>query len=455
VITCGGLSRTFIATLLSLTVAVGLLGSSLWTMSRGKGPRVRPSRLLADGFEDVLCRAPLDVETVQWDSRPFDTSTLVQALESTEEFRRLQQLRRVYFDLLRREPTHEDCAQLRRWIHPRFDRHTIEREIAELPEARRVAAVRQLFIGVFGRDPRGWDDSALRRWVDSPLGLADIRTRLRDQRPLVGVHYFAWYQQDAAGWRNDVTRVPADAPKPQIGWYDSADTDVVTTQIRQMEVAGFDFVAVHVIPSLPRTMANARTFFDRLSGHRLHAAVVLDGLYEDTPAVKRMWVEKARAQFAGDSHYQRLDGEPLVMLFSAQIDFDVPGVVLRNVYWTDRYEPDGNTFNPDRRLHPRDWAFWAPTPQPLANGMVPVIPGYTDAALGRPRSMLHERNDGQMYREQWQRAIALHPEVILVYSWNEYFERTGIEPTDAWGDQYLRMTSCFIAAAHRGTSSSC
>jgi hypothetical protein len=84
-----------------------------------------------------------------------------------------------------------------------------------------------------------------------------------------------------------------------------------------------------------------------------------------------------------------------------------------------------------------------------------VIPGYTDAGLGRAQSMVHERNNGQMYREQWQRALAVHPEVILVYSWNEYFERTAIEPTDAWGDQYLRLTACFIAQAHRGTRATC
>jgi len=438
-----------------LTVAIGLLGSSLWTTPRGKAPRVRPSRLLDDGFVEVLCRSPSDVETVQWDSRPFDKSTLEQALEATEEFRRLQQVRRSFFDLLRREATREDCAQLRGWIDRRLDLDAVRQEIANLPEARRVAAVRQLFVDVFGRDPRGWDDSAVRRWVDSPLGLSEIRTRLHAQRPLVGVHYFAWYQQDSAGWRNDVTRVPAGSAKPALGWYDSADTDVVATQIRQMEEAGFDFVAVHVIPAMPRTMANAHTFIDRLSGHRLNAAVVLDGLYDETAATKTMWVEKVRTEFAGNGHYQHLHGQPLVMLFSTRLDFGVPGVALRNVYWTDRYDPEGNTFNSDRRLQPRDWAFWAPTPQPLTNGMVPVIPGYTDAALGRPRSMVHERGNGQMYRDQWQRAIALHPEVVLVYSWNEYFERTGIEPTDAWGDQYLKMTACFIAAAHRGDSGDC
>jgi len=269
------------------------------------------------------------------------------------------------------------------------------------------------------------------------------------------VHYFAWYRQDQSGWRNDLTTVAADSPKPATGWYDSGDTDVMATQIREMEDAGFDFVIVHVIAGSPRTWANARTFVDRLSGHRLKAAVMLDGLYaEDAPA-KAMWVQKVKVEFAGDSHYLLLHGEPLIMLYSALIDFGVPGVLLRNVYWTDRYDPGRNTFNPNHRLEPRDWPFWAPTPQPLVNGVVPVIPGYTDAAIGRPRTMVHPRDNGQMYREQWQRALALHPELIFVYSWNEYFEQTAIEPTNAWGNQYLQMTACYITHAHRGTTGSC
>ena len=291
--------------------------------------------------------------------------------------------------------------------------------------------------------------------MDSPLGLADIRSRLGAQRPIVGVHYFAWYQPDAGGWRNHATRVPSDSPKPALGWYDSRSPDVMATQIRQMEEAGFDFVAVHAIPALPQTWANARAFVDRLAGHRLRAALVLDSLYNEPAAVKARWVERTRQEFGGNSHYLRLHGQPLVMLFSTRLDFDVPGVLLRNVYWSYRYDPGKNPFNGNLRLEPRDWPFWAPTPQPVANGLVPVIPGYTDAGLGRTQSMLHERNNGQMYREQWQRALAVHPEVILVYSWNEYFERTAIEPTDTWGDTYLRMTECFISAAHRGTAGEC
>jgi hypothetical protein len=453
------LSRVFAPVFVCLTLTAALLVASVWTGAparSARGPRFRPSRLLADTFMEVLCRPPSGVEILRWgDGRPLEKPALVQTLEATEEFRRLQQVRRAFFDLLRREATRQDCTQLRDWIDRRRDIEAVQREIGKLPEARRVADVRRLFIEVLGRDPRGWDDPGLRRWVDSPFGLAEIRSRLREQRPLVGVHYFAWYQPDAGGWRNHATRVPPDAPKPALGWYDSADTSVMAMQIRQMEETGFDFVAVHVIPALPQTWSNARAFVDRLSGHRLNAALVLDSLYNEPAADKARWVEKVRQEFGGNSHYLRFHGEPLVMLFSTRLDFDAPGVILRNVYWSYRYDPGENAFNGTLRLEPRDWAFWAPTPQPLANGMVPVIPGYTDAALGRSQSMVHERNDGQMYREQWQRALALHPEVILVYSWNEYFERTAIEPTDAWGDQYLKMTACFIGHAHRGTTGTC
>jgi hypothetical protein len=87
--------------------------------------------------------------------------------------------------------------------------------------------------------------------------------------------------------------------------------------------------------------------------------------------------------------------------------------------------------------------------------MVPVIPGYNDARLGRPQTMVYARDDGRYYGQQWQRALALHPELIIVYGWNEYFEETAIEPSNAWGYRYLELSACYIAQAHRGTTEDC
>lgn len=182
---------------------------------------------------------------------------------------------------------------------------------------------------------------------------------------------------------------------------------------------------------------------------------MIDGLHTATAAVKETWVDKAKAEFTGHANYFSLHDEPLIMLFSARLDFARRGVALRNVYWTPSYGPGTNTFNPSRVLYPNDWPFWSPSPQPLVNGVVPVVPGYGDSHLGRPMPMEHPRHEGQMYHDQWQRALALRPELIVVYSWNEYFEQTAIEPTDTWGDRYVQWTACYAALAHSGRAGAC
>ena len=440
-----------------LVAALVGAGSLVWDAPATRGTRARrvpPSAPLAESYMKILCRLPEDAETLQWDSRPIDQPMLEQTLAAEEEGDRVRRIRPLYYDIVRRQAAREDCGTIRGWVERKANLDTVRRELAAQPEARRAAQVRQAFVDTLGRDPWEWDVPALRRWVDSAYTVSEIRSRLAAQRPLVGIHYFMWYLP-LNGWGNGLTSVGADAPRPIIGPYDSKDTDVIASHIKQIEDAGFDFALVHIVFDGPRTWTNAHIFMDRLSGHRLNAAIVVDGLYTQPPEARAMWVRKVKDEFAGHNHYLRLYGQPLIVIFSAELNFEVPGVIMRNMYWTSRYTPGNNSFNPNTRLEPRDWAFWTPTPQPLTNGMVPVIPGYNDAPLGRPQTMVHPRDNGRYYGEQWRRAIALHPELIIVYGWNEYFEQTAIEPTNVWGYQYLELSACYITHAHRGTSGDC
>lgn len=443
----------FVLILGCLLGAVVFIGSAVGDIPGGRERRV-PSRLLADSYLKVLCRLPDDAETLRWDSRPIDQRMLEPTLANREEAERVRRIRPLYYEVLRRDATLEDCEPIRGWVDRKADLDTVRRELTSRPEARRVAQVRQAFVDRLGRDPWDWDVPALRRWVNSVYTVSEIRSRLAAQRPLVGVHYFMWYER-GNGWGNVATSVAEDAPRPMIGPYDSSDTDVIASHIKQIEEAGFDFALVHIVFNSPRTWTNAHIFMDRLSGHRLNAAILIDGLYNVNPEARGMWVQKVKDEFTGHNHYLRLYGQPLIVIFSAELKFDVPGVIMRNMYWTARYTPGNNSFNPSKRLEPRDWAFWSPIPQPLTNGMVPVIPGYNDARLGRPQTMVYARDDGRYYGQQWQRALALHPELIIVYGWNEYFEETAIEPSNAWGYRYLELSACYIAQAHRGTTEDC
>jgi hypothetical protein len=274
------------------------------------------------------------------------------------------------------------------------------------------------------------------------------------RRPLVGAHYYTWYfRQDGRPWGNGMTDAPA-SPMPRLGWYNSNDPEIMDAHIAGMEQAGFDFALVNIVAEAPHSWENVHRFHDRLNGRRLRFAVTLDGLYEEGPDVKAAWVEKAKREFAWRPNYVAVEGGPLVVLFSSPLNFESEGVTLRNLYWTPDYRDGSNTFN-GGPLEPRDWPFWAPTPQPLINRLVPVVPGYRDTHLNRPRAMELPRRDGATYHEQWERAVALRPDITLVYSWNEHFEQTAIEPTDAWGDRYVTWTACYAQALRGGQPADC
>ena len=413
--------RFFAILLVAMAALAAWLTRPLWQggPSFADVARIPASERLTAVAQETLCRPPLDAETVKWDSRPFETPDLYAALTWSAEGRRVSAIRQAYLKVLHRDPFAGDCAGLRQWVEQDLPVDEVERRLGFSPESRRIADVRQVFRETLGQDPAGWDTSTLRYWVESGMPLGEIRARLAAQRPMIGVYYFTWYQLMNGRWGNLATAVAADAPRPSLGLYESGRVEIIDRHISQIASAGFDFVMVNVVAGDTRSWANAHAFFARLKGTPLKAVVMLDELYRTERAVKAEWVEKVKAEFIGYANYLSYHDRPLVLLFASRLDFAVPGVLLRNVYWTPTYTPGGNLFNLDLVLYPHDWPFWVDTPQPVMNGVVPVMPGYIDTHLGRDDPMVHPRNGGRLYHEQWQHALKQRPEIITVYSWNE------------------------------------
>jgi hypothetical protein len=70
-----------------------------------------------------------------------------------------------------------------------------------------------------------------------------------------------------------------------------------------------------------------------------------------------------------------------------------------------------------------------------------VSPGYDDTHLtdGRvPR--VSDREGGKYYMRQWQSAVDMRADWVVVTSWNEWFENTHIEPSARYGDAYVTLT---------------
>ena len=122
------LSRTFALVLASVVLLLTFLVASLWNGAgapssglRESRTRIRASGALTDAYIETLCRPPYDTETVRWDSRPFEKSELIATLSSTAEGEIVRETRSLYFEVLRRVPTNEDCVAVRDWVDRGLD----------------------------------------------------------------------------------------------------------------------------------------------------------------------------------------------------------------------------------------------------------------------------------------------------------------------------------------------
>ncbi|WKZ46034.1 MAG: endo-1,3-alpha-glucanase family glycosylhydrolase [Anaerolineales bacterium] len=70
-------------------------------------------------------------------------------------------------------------------------------------------------------------------------------------------------------------------------------------------------------------------------------------------------------------------------------------------------------------------------------------PGFDNSswapAFGKDRLTIG-REDGQLYRQTWEAAVASAPAWMLITTFNEWPEGTEIEPSQEFGDQYLQIT---------------
>ncbi len=67
-----------------------------------------------------------------------------------------------------------------------------------------------------------------------------------------------------------------------------------------------------------------------------------------------------------------------------------------------------------------------------------VMPGYDDIKVRNGHR--RDRANGNYYRGTWQTVIDRNAEAVILTSFNEFFEGSHIEPSEQYGDLYLRLT---------------
>jgi hypothetical protein len=294
--------------------------------------------------------------------------------------------------------------------------------------------------------------------------------------PRVLAFYYPWYEP--ADWSGGK---PIASDNRIAEPYSSGDPAVIDRHIEQARGAGIDGFVASWWGRESSWEANTRSLLERTPpgfSFSLYVEVFSSFFRTVTDLVDEL--DYALDTYGASDRYLRIDGRPVLYIFSSHnvlTDVDTPGktpgyeaiwelvrqgLAVRghdpmligegrpfsvsdfgvfdgmHVYGTQD-PPQTHRLDHEMALTARAWAavhggrrrIWASS----------VIPGYDDRHILGRRPEHFPREDGRLYQEQWDAAIASHSDQTLIVSFNEWMETTNIEPNIEWGPKYLDLTA--------------
>ena len=296
---------------------------------------------------------------------------------------------------------------------------------------------------------------------------------------LVLAFFYPWW--DRTGWSNPQLFI--DAPlRP----YSSDDEDDLARVMLEAKAAGLDALVVswsgkdyngaidhrrmlRCLAAAQRAGTRIATLFETTVANPQHE----DGLAD--PSTVFRWLADVVDSYATYPSYLRVGGRPVVLAYAAQrmsqagwaealsrlrasgrdvlmigegINATRLGALDGLFYYASNLYPGNEIRDFDivqslsvRTYHllPNDMGrrrIWVAT----------VSPGYDDRQLRDGREpRFTDREGGAYYSRQWQSALDMRADWIVVTSWNEWLENTHIEPSVRYGNLYSRLTRLWSA----------
>ena len=267
-----------------------------------------------------------------------------------------------------------------------------------------------------------------------------------EQPPVVAVYFYAWYGEGLGGrhWNDSVYTPVID--KPLIGYYSSLDLDTIEWQLRLLKQAGVDVLFISWWGPGSYEDRAAKLIFKELGRFGLKAAILVEPYLGNDPSAYNhdWWVKVLNYIYSNyvaryPEAYFRWQGKPLVLAFNpigmSYKPLD-PRFTVRIV---------GNDVDNGRY---RDWDLWPDYLAPWTSskhvelrirkdGYVAITPRFDDRAFcqlgvrsGCEQRLVDPDYTLQAYIKQWEWILQHREQVklIAIYSWNEYHERSMIEP---------------------------
>jgi acyl carrier protein phosphodiesterase len=258
----------------------------------------------------------------------------------------------------------------------------------------------------------------------------------------VGLFYYVWYEGGLGNghWNSSLGWTVVDTPI--LGFYDSSDPSVIKQHLKWFGELGVDFLIISwwgsgALQGYQFADTATRVVFDLINETNSPIKITLmvedfnqSGMYDFT-AVYDYIYDNYATQYGNE--FFELNGKPLVCWWNSDV--------------TNTSESRGKIWN-DSRFTARiighnayvDWYAWRPCsvddedypitlPKMSKDGFTCIEPRYDDSYIGRNNTFDGDYSEG-LYDRQWTWALKQggNLSIIAIYSWNEYHERSEIEP---------------------------
>ncbi len=274
-------------------------------------------------------------------------------------------------------------------------------------------------------------------------------------KPVVATYYYVWYGDGLGGRHWNDSSVTQVVDEPLINYYSSINESVIEWQLRLIRNAGIDVLFISWWGPNSYEDRVAREVFNLLPKYGLKAALLIEPFrgsgFTDalTKYGPKFWesvlpyIEEVYIRKYGSSYF-RLCGKPLILTFAPVGLLYLP----RSSDYVFRVVSTHVDLLKMLGLR-ADWDLWpdylAPWVRPRGsislkvriNGYVAIAPRFDDRALcrvggreGCVTRLLDPTYSLNAYVKEWGWVIKHCREVglVAIYSWNEYHERSEIEP---------------------------